>query len=237
MRKLVLLAALLGASAIVPAFALTEHNLVSIAGLRDTDAYWHNFRAPVSSVTFLSRDSDVDCGAVTVRYQDGESQAIFRGRLYAGEPQKVIFPTRRIADIHFRCHTDNEGGANLDLTANMVGEASMGQAPIHETSFAAPMASETFGRWDDHSVMISDSPDVRAIALKPQGADAQCRNLTASFNDGSSVNLPVNGGQTMQEGGTYSVPVNGGYRGLNAVGLTCEAANARAVTIDIYGVG
>lgn len=239
MKKLFLLGALMGASALVSVFsgsalAVTDQNVVvAISGARDTDASWHNFPGPVRSVTFVSPGNDVDCDAVTVHYaDDGASRAIFSGMLYAGERQTVSFPARRIRDIRFLCHADNAGGASLDLTADMVG-----WAPVHETSFVAPMASQSFGRWDDHSVMIGDSPDLRAIALQPEGADARCHNVTASFIDGSSANLPVNDGRTMREGDVYRVRVNGQNRGLDALGLSCEAQNGQAVTIKIYGVG
>jgi hypothetical protein len=104
-------------------------------------------------------------------------------------------------------------------------------------SITTPMATQHFGRWDDHSVMISNNPGLDAIALQPVGADARCRNVTASFDDGTSDSMPVNGGMTMREGNIYRVHVDGAAHGLDAIGLTCEAENGDAVAIRVFGIG
>lgn len=104
-------------------------------------------------------------------------------------------------------------------------------------SITTPMATQHFGRWDDHSLMISNNPGLNAIALEPVGADARCRNITASFDDGSSDSMPVNGGMTMRDGALYRIHVNSQDRGLDAIGLTCEAENGDAVAIRVFGIG
>lgn len=104
-------------------------------------------------------------------------------------------------------------------------------------SITTPMATQHFGQWDNHSLMISNNPGLSAIALQPVGADAKCRNITASFDDGTSASVPVNQGMTMRDGALYRVHVDGREHGLDAIGLTCEAENGDAVAIRVFGIG
>ena len=102
-----------------------------------------------------------------------------------------------------------------------------------------PIAEPDFGHWANHSIMVNGSGEreLNAIALQPVGADAQCRRLTTTFDDGSSsVALGIDGAP-LREGEIYRVHVDGQDRSLSGIGLTCQARNNESVTIKVFGVG
>lgn len=248
MRKsrLFALAALLVTGTTLSALAAVSVDAVYVSPEHYTSVSWSDFDGPVARLNFAS-DRNVDCDRVTVNYRDGTSQDVFSGMLYGGERQTVSFPggPRRVENVRFACRADNDYGARISLSADV--------APVTHTYYSItrsdpdaaravdmqPIAEPDFGHWANHSIMVSGSGEreLNAIALEPVGADAQCRQLTATFDDGSSSNMMVNGGAPLREGEIYRVHVDGQDRGLSGIGLTCEAHNSEAVTIRVYGVG
>lgn len=248
MRKsrLLALATLLVAGTALPAMAAVATDAVYVSPTHYTGVNWSDFDGPVARLNFIS-DRSVDCDHVTVNYRDGTSQDVFSGVLYGGERQTVSFPggPRRVEVVNFACRADNDDGAHISLSADV--------QPVTHTYYSItrndpdaartvdmqPIAEPDFGHWANHSIMVSGSGEreLNAIALEPVGADAQCRQLTATFDDGSSSNMIVNGGAPLREGEIYRVHVDGQDRSLSGIGLTCQARNSEAVTIRVYGVG
>ncbi len=250
MRKtrLFAFAAALSIGAALPALAAFDGDTVYVSPDRYTSATWTDFDGPVDRLNVVS-NRNVDCDHITIHYRDGGSQNVFSGMLYSGERQSIAFPggARPISDVRLACRADNDFGARLSLSADVTPPVtrtySYPTRRIDPDAAAAvslqPIAEPDFGHWANHSIMVSGSGEreLNAIALQPVGADAQCRRLTTTFDDGSSSDMTVNGGAPLREGEVYRVHVDGQDRGLSGIGLTCQARNNDTVTIKVFGVG
>ena len=242
--RLFSLAAALGIGVALPALAAFDTNTVYVSPDRYTTASVSDFEGPVDRLNVVS-NRNVDCDHITIHYRDGTVQDVFSGMLYSGERQSIAFPGgRSIADVRLACRTDSDFGARLSLTADMAPPPRAYYAPHYDSDAATavslqPIAEPDFGHWANHSIMVSGSGEreLNAIALQPVGADAQCRRLTATFDDGSSSVTTVNDGAPLREGEMYRVHVDGQDRGLSGIGLTCQARNNDLVTIKVFGVG
>lgn len=249
MRKtrLIALAASLSMSVALPAFA-ADTDTVYVSPDHYTTASFSDFGGPVERLNVVS-NRNVDCDHITVHYRDGTAQDVFSGMLYSGERQSIAFPggTRPIADVRLACRADNDFGARLSLTADLTPRlmprtyysVTRSDPDAAASVSLQPIAEPGFGHWANHSIMVSGSGEreLNAIALQPVGADAQCRRLTTTFDDGSSSVTTVNNGAPLREGEVYRVHVDGQDRGLSGIGLTCQARNNDSVTIKVYGVG
>ena len=239
----------LSLGAALPALAALGSDAVYVSPDHYTSASWSDFDGPVDRLNVVS-DRTVDCDHITVHYRDGTAQDVFSGTLYSGERQSIAFPggARPISDVRLACRADSDYGARLSLSADVTpyrapAHTYYSVAPSDPDARAAvdlqPIAEPDFGHWANHSIMVSGSGEreLNAIALQPVGADAQCRRLTATFDDGSSNEMLVNDGAPLREGEVYRVHVDGQDRGLSGIGLTCQARNNDSVTIKVYGVG
>lgn len=247
--RLVALAASLCVGVALPAAAALDTDTVFVSPDHYTNASLSDFGGPVERLSFVS-NRDVDCDHITVRYQDGRRQDVFSGMLYSGERQNILLPggLDPVSDVRLTCRADDEFGARLSLTAEVspYGTTAHSYPSVirrdPDASSAVtlqPIAEPDFGHWANHSIMVSGDGEreLNAIALQPVGADAQCRRLTTTFDDGSSSITTVNDGAPLREGEIYRVHVDGRDRGLNGIGLTCEARNNESVTIKVFGVG
>ena len=244
------LAAALSMGAALPALAALDTDTVYVSPDHYTSASWSDFGDPVERLNVVS-DRTVDCDHITVHYRDGTTQDVFSGMLYSGERHSIAFPggARPIADVRLACRADNDFGARLSLSADVTPYRPMTRtyydaAPQRDLDADAtvslqPIAEPDFGHWANHSIMVAGSGEreLNAIALQPVGADAQCRRLTTTFDDGSSSVMTVNDGAPLREGEVYRVHVDGQDRALSGIGLTCQARNNDSVTIKVYGVG
>jgi len=246
--RLLAFAAALSIGAALPALAAFDTDTVYVSPDRYTTASWSDFDGPVERLNVVS-NRNVDCDHITVHYRDGTSQDVFSGMLYSGERQSIAFPggTRPISDVRLACRAENDFGARLSLSADVT-------PPLTRTYYYStrridpdantavslqPIAEPDFGHWANHSIMVNGSGEreLNAIALQPVGADAQCRRLTTTFDDGSSSVALVNDGAPLREGEIYRVHVDGQDRSLSGIGLTCQARNNESVTIKVFGVG
>lgn len=251
MRKTRILAfaAALSMGAALPALAALENDTVYVSPDHYTGASWSGFGDPIERLNVVS-DRTVDCDHITVHYRDGATQDVFSGLLYSGERQSIAFPggARPIASVRLSCRADNDFGARLSLSADVTPPVTRTYTytytarrvdPDARAASLQPIAEPDFGHWANHSIMVSGSGEreLDAIALQPVGADAQCRRLTTTFDDGSSSVMTVNDGAPLREGELYRVHVDGQDRALSGIGLTCQARNDNSVTIKVYGVG
>ena len=250
MRKtrLIAFAAALSIGVALPALAAFDADTVYVSPDHYTTASWSDFAGPVERLNVVS-NRNVDCDHITVHYRDGTSQDVFSGLLYSGERQSIAFPggTRQISDVRLACRADSDFGARLSLSADVTPPVTRiytySARRIDPEARAAvslqPIAEPDFGHWANHSIMVTGSGEreLDTIALQPVGADAQCRQLTTTFDDGSSSAMTVNDGAPLREGEIYRVHVDGQDRALSGIGLTCQARNNESVTIKVYGVG
>ena len=244
--RLFAFASLLVAGTAYSAKAAVNSDAVYVSPAHYTNVNWSDFDGPVARLNFVA-DRSVDCDHVTVNYRDGTTQDVFSGTLFGGERQTVAFPggPRRVKTVNFACRADNGYGARISLSADIEPAARDYYSLTRDDPDASrvvgmqPIAEPDFGHWANHSIMVSGSGEreLNAIALEPVGADAQCRQLTATFDDGSSDNMLVNGGAPLREGEIYRVHVDGQDRSLSGIGLTCQARNSDAVRIRVFGVG
>jgi hypothetical protein len=245
--RLSLLAAILSISAALPALAAMDTDTVYVSPDRYTSVSWSDFDGPVARLNLIS-DRTVDCDHIMVHYRDGTARDVFSGTLYPNERQSIAFPggERGVSDVRLACRADGDFGAHLSLSAQTMPPPvrTYYVVPQRDPDAVAatelqPIAEPDFGHWANHSIMVSGSGErqLNAVALQPVGADAQCRRLTATFDDGSSSVTTVNGGAPLREGEIYRVRVDGQDRGLSGIGLTCQARNNETVTIKVFGVG
>lgn len=113
MKKLAVLTALLCVGAAAPAFAAwNEIATIRVSGMRDTDTRRFDLGGPVDRLMLRAEGGDIRCRAVTARYGNGRTQALFQGPLIEGVPANINIPGngRNIASLNFECSADPQRG-------------------------------------------------------------------------------------------------------------------------------
>jgi hypothetical protein len=98
------------------------------------------------------------------------------------------------------------------------------------------MGSESFEGGYDHEVAYGGwaGRRVDTIAIMPVNADARCRRVTATFNNGHTRELDISAWQDLRQGGFYRLDLPGRERDVRRVNLVCRPVHSGQVTIEIY---
>jgi hypothetical protein len=97
------------------------------------------------------------------------------------------------------------------------------------------LGSEVFdGRFDRETTITGlGGRDVERLALRPINNDARCSRVTATFANGMTRELNIDGGEVLQEDRFYELDLPGGRRDVTRIDMACHAADGRQVTMMV----
>jgi hypothetical protein len=258
--RAILLTASLIVMGVVPAFAVWERiGSIDVSYRHDRDARNFALGGPVDSIQLRAMGSDIDCRGVRAEFGNGNSRAIFHGRLHQGEERNLDLPgrDRDIKQIVFNCGARKFSGGRIQISANIGNHRdewrrnpdfarmwshllNWGQRPdadyVPGSNRWDLIGTERFeGRRDiETSVAGWRGRRVEAIALKPVDANARCRRVTARFGNGNSRDLDLPGDRVLRQGGFQRIDLPGDVRNIESISLSCRAIDARDVRIQVF---
>lgn len=106
-----------------------------------------------------------------------------------------------------------------------------------DTNQWVSLGRESFeGRGDNEVVFAGGwrGRSVEMLALKPLNGDARCWSVRATFDNGQTRSLNIDGGDMLSQGRTYRMDLPGGDRDLRRVSMTCRPVGDRQVTIELF---
>lgn len=124
---------------------------------------------------------------------------------------------------------------DLDIRSDGRDNAWRGPTKLSDTKWSI-IGEERFEGRRDREVAYAGSrgDSLRAIALMPIEADAQCRRVSANFARGVNQDLMVS--DRLRRGQYNRVDLPGNHRDLVRLNMNCEAEGRSAVTIRVYGL-
>lgn len=229
---------------------------VEISQRPDRDRAFFNFGGSVEALQLMADGSDVYCRSVRSTFANGRTREIFSGTLRRGRSVNVNLPgnDRNIRRLDFDCRAEARRGARIHVTADvgryrdewrrnpdwdrLWSRIFPGWGPIAQPNQPARwtlLGTQHFeGRRDSESLFTGwRGRDVRRIALKPLEADARCTRVSASFANGRSRVLNIQGGDRLRRGTMNVIDLPGHERNIRALSLSCRADHARRVSIQI----
>ena len=104
-----------------------------------------------------------------------------------------------------------------------------------ESSGWIPIARRSFEGPYDREVTVAGmrGRDVMTIGLRPLNDDARCSSVTATFRNGSTRLLDINGGDMLRENVITMLDLPGVERDVVRVDMNCHAVHNNAVTIQL----
>ena len=125
--------------------------------------------------------------------------------------------------------------SDLDIRADRGSDAWRGPTRLTNTKWAI-IGEERFDGRRDREVAYAGSrgDGLRAIALMPIEADAQCGRVRADFERGPDQNLNV--ADRLRRGEFNRVDLPGNRRDLVKLSMICEAEGRKDVTIRLYAM-
>jgi hypothetical protein len=111
-----LMAAAMAAGISAPAMAdYVRLGSVDVGFRNDSDTAYTRFGGRMESLRLTASRSDIFCRSVIVRYDNGEVQNVFSGRLDERRPVDVDLRgrARRVDNIHFLCRSDEFRGGKI----------------------------------------------------------------------------------------------------------------------------
>jgi len=73
--------------------------------------------------------------------------------------------------------------------------------------------------------------DVERLAIRPINDDARCSRITATFANGTTRTLNIDGREVLQEDRVHEIDLPGGRRDVTRIDMACHAENGRQVTM------
>lgn len=226
---------------------------VHVSHHRDRDTTYADFAAPIETLSFTARGTDMSCRSITADYGNGQRQQVFSGRLTKDRTvhADVRGAQRRIERLTMRCEASSPRGGMLQIAADVGRYRSAWEKT---KSWAGRMASdiqhgmgldgrdgwtvigrERFsGRRDTENTFPGwRGRHVDRIGLRTVDDSARCRRVTATFENGRTRDLNINGGERLERGRVKVLDLPGNERNLRSVRLWCRATGDRDVTIEV----
>ena len=123
--SVVILATLISAGAVLPAFAAWDRIGSVDFSKRDThDTQYGNFGGPIAALGLRARGGDIRCEKVSATFGTGVTRELFHGELPEGREVKLDLPgdQRRVQRLDFDCVPLDRGRANIAITADVVAD-------------------------------------------------------------------------------------------------------------------
>ena len=259
--KVAALAGLMTVGAAAPALAdYVTLGSVDVGYRTDRTTAYTRFGGRLEGLRLVATGSSIQCSSIVARFDNGDSQRVFSGRLYGRQPVSVDLAgrKRKVDRLDFTCRADDRGGTITvagdlgnyrdDWRRSGYWNPSWGGGsvmPPNRDPLSGPgsfdvrdwtvFGRDSFGRQYDRSPTTSAFRGKRAdrIALRAIGADAGCQRVTAYFQDGQRADLRAPATR-MTRGAIYQMDLPGGARNVDRIDLLCKAVDARRVEIEIY---
>ncbi|MBI1330448.1 MAG: hypothetical protein GC166_11180 [Alphaproteobacteria bacterium] len=257
MRKshLAALAAMLALGSASPALAAWDRiGSVEFERSRDHERQYANFAGRIEGINLRAVNEDVRCNRVTATFGNGKSRRVYSGVLRTNHPVNVDLPgqDRNVKRLDFVCRSLGRHDARVDIAVN-IGQyrAEWKNGPYWAQAWArlfgwngnrkdsdrwVRLGSERFEGRRDHETTYAGwhGKSVQAVALKPVDGDARCNRVKATFANGHTRNLNIQGGERLREDKFYTLDLPGNERNLKSLNLTCSAIRDRSVTVEVY---
>src|SRR5262249_37603708 len=154
------------------------------------------------------------CRRVTAQFGNGSTATLFHGRIARGSSRVLDLPgaQRTITKLNFRCH-------GVGTSARIVIEANIGQyrnawmrsrhwsywAPLfganwdQAVNYWVYLGKQTFTGRNDVSATFAGwgGRSVNSVGLRPVNDDARCQVALATFANGHTSQLNINGGDLL----------------------------------------
>lgn len=255
------LAAILAAGVATPALADWDRiGSVDFGWRGDRESEYGPFGGPVERLNFRAQGNDVMCRNVRARFDNGNSRNIFSGRIEQGRAVDVDLPgrARTIRSLDFNCRALGRRDATIQIFADIGRYRDYWRRnPDWDRRWSRMFHWDVGGRMDDwfdmnqwvslgresfegrgdHEVAFTGGwrgHSVDKLALKPLNGDARCWSIRATFDNGNTRSLNIDGGDMLQQGRTYRLDLPGGDRDLRRVSMSCRPVGDNQVTIELF---
>ena len=262
-RLLALAAVLCMGAAVPALAAWDRIGSVDFSYRTSNDTTYGNFGGRVEALALQARDSDVTCRDVTATFANGDRTRVFRGTLPRGRNITVDLPGngRLIRRLDFSCRSEDRGGARVDISAD-VGRymAEWRRSPDWDrmwsrvfagdrdrvygdryvtgqldTSGWITLGSKSFeGRFDHEATFTGmRGRNVEALALRPINDDARCSSVTATFANGETRTLNIDGADMLRRDRMTALDLPGNRRDVTRIDMNCHAEHGNMVTMQV----
>jgi hypothetical protein len=249
MRKAILGAMILAALLPLPAAAAEWREITRTPLAPNSEMFIRRFNvaAPVEHLQLRAEGGDAHCLTVRAGFRDGDTRVIFHGAIPQDAP--VILPFEggdsSIRQLRLRC--SGSEGSELAILADVgrfggewAGDSILERAWATARNWSSDLVNgwqyvgaERFtSRYAENRIEGPEQP-VAALALRPVGRDARCRNGAVLFEDGRSRALDLDRNDFLAHDQYYrlELPV---AASLEAVELECRATNGARVLIQVF---
>jgi len=245
---LLTLAAVLVAGVAGPALAEWEHvGSVAISSRDGAVTLFRSIGGPVTGLTLDARNTNIMCNDVVARFANGTSRSVFSGFLQRDDTVMVNFPgqNRRMTRLEFDCHSTSRSGGIIDIAGDFDRFGLPRLDPDRyvtgrlDTSDWIPLGSRLFEGAFDREVTVPGARgrDVAAIGLRPLNDDARCASVTATFANGQTRELNIDGRNLLREDRVAAVDLPGLDRNVMRLDMNCHAVHGGQVTIEVLATG
>lgn len=249
------LAAVLAVGVSLPALAAWDRiGTVDFDWRGSHETQWGNFGGRIESLNFRAEGNGVQCRRVRATFGNGDRRRIFDGYIGEGRSVDVDLPgdDRRLNRLDFNCRSDGRRDARIVISAD-IGRYrdEWRHSPDWDQRWSRMfnwdndrnddsgwirIGSESFEGRHDHEMAYPGwaGRHVQSLALKPLNGDARCRRVSATFENGHTRDLNINGGEYLRQGDFYRLDLPGDERNVTSINLSCRAVGDYQVTIELY---
>lgn len=98
------------------------------------------------------------------------------------------------------------------------------------------LASESFEGRGDREVAYAGwaGQSIQTLALKPVNGDARCSRVMATFGNGQTRPLNIDGGDYLRQGSYTRLDLPGGDRDVRRITMMCNPVRDMQVTIELF---
>jgi hypothetical protein len=232
---------------------------VDVGFRADSDTAYTRFGGRMESLRFTASRSDIFCRSIIVRYENGETQNVFSGRLDERSPVDVDLRgrARRVDSIRFLCRSNEFRGGKIFIAgevgryrdewrrdrdwdrmwSGLFGGGMSGPGPgprMGNDNDWVSLGRLSFQGRNDHDSTFAGwaGRHVDRIGLRPVDGDARCMSIVVTFDNGHKVKLTD--GRVLERGRMNVYDLPGYERNLAKLYMRCRALGDYSVTIDIF---
>jgi len=254
--KLLVLAAVLSVGATAPALAAWDRiGSVDFSWRGEHEREYGNFGGPVERLNFRAQGNGVMCRSVRATFRDGDRREIFQGVIREGRSVDVDVPGRQrwIRRLDFNCRSDGRRDATIQIFADIgryrdewrrspdwdrlwSGMFHWNDDRRGDSNRWVSLGRASFEGRNDVEGTITGwrGRSIEALALRPVNGDARCRRVMATFDNGRTRLLNINGGDYLPRGSYTRLDLPGGDRDVRRITMQCRAVRDYQVTIELF---
>jgi hypothetical protein len=203
--------------------------------------------APVEHLQLRAEGGDAYCLSVRASFRDGDTRVIFHGPVPQDHPVTLPFEggDTSIRQLRLRC-SGPEGG-QLSIQADVgrfegewAGDSTLERAWATARNWSSNLlngwqlvGAERFTSHYGENRIAAPGQPIAALALRPVGRDARCRNGAVLLEDGSSRPLDLDRNDFLAHDEYYRLELPEAEP-LEAIELECRATNGSRVLIQVF---